>query len=95
MDINVIQLIHNTIYYLEINQHEQACIDNSYDDFLQILRSQMDMQLNPKIVPLCKTPGKSRKKAWWNEDLDVKWSNVRIAERNFTCCKKQIATDQP
>ena len=52
MEPNIITLLEEKIDYLESNQNEQNCIYNIYNDFVSVLRSEMNKFLNPKVVPI-------------------------------------------
>ena len=75
-DSGIIEMLNEKIRHLEANQHEQTCIDNSYDDMVNILISQMDIHLNPKQIDSNINKKRRSKKPWWTEQLSLIWNEL-------------------
>ena len=61
MSSNEIYGILNTkIMILESNQNDQICIDNSYEEFVNIIKSQMNEYMKPKNVTIGERSNKSK-----------------------------------
>ena len=83
-DIETLEKINSKIVHLEQNQNEQCGIDQSYEDFIKIIKSQMSCHLNPKTITVNKCRKKKRmKKPWWSEELTVLWEKMCKNERNW------------
>ena len=82
---NIIPLLEEKIDYLESNQNEQNCIDNIYNDFVSVLKSEMNKFLNPKVVPIDgqRNSKRRRRKPWWTDDLSKLWNTMCQNERKW------------
>ena len=87
--LNVLRFKQVLLPYLEANQNEQICIDNSYNDLVEILMSHMDKYLNPKQIVINGFSNKKRRsrKPWWTEQLSLQWNELCEYEKAWLKCK--------
>ena len=88
MEPNIITFLEEKIDYLDSNQNEKNCTDNIYNDFVSVLKSEMNKFLNPEVVPIDgqrnnKCP---RRKPWWTDDLSKIWNIMCQSERKWIKC---------
>ncbi|CAC5356242.1 unnamed protein product [Mytilus coruscus] len=65
-------------------------VDKLYDNFVEILHSEMNDKLESKVKVLNSTNNRKRriKKPWWNDELTNELNNVCTAERDYVTCKQ-------
>ena len=83
--------IFHIIEKLESSLMTQSSINEAYDNFVNIVHSEMYSKLPHKVVTLYSS-GYSKKKLrskkpWWSEDLTLLWSEMCSAEKQWLKCK--------
>ncbi|CAG2208741.1 unnamed protein product [Mytilus edulis] len=83
--------IDNAICFLENSIADQSNIDNMYENFVKIVKTEMCNKLPAKNIVLSNgfNINKRRrcKKEWWNEELTLLWNEVCKAEKVWIKCK--------
>ncbi|CAG2257828.1 unnamed protein product [Mytilus edulis] len=83
--------IDNAIRFLENSIADQSNIDNMYENFVKIVKTEMCNKLPAKNIVLSNgfNINKRRrcKKEWWNEELTLLWNEVCKAEKVWIKCK--------
>ncbi|VDH96507.1 Hypothetical predicted protein [Mytilus galloprovincialis] len=83
--------IDNAIRFLENSIADQSSIDNMYENFVKIVKTEMCNKLPAKNIVLSNgfNINKRRrcKKEWWNEELTLLWNEVCKAEKVWIKCK--------
>ncbi|CAG2255049.1 unnamed protein product [Mytilus edulis] len=88
-DPTVITSIDNIISYLEHSETTQFAIDDMYDSFVTVMKSEMSQKLPCKTVLYNSNNNKPRRcqKPWWTDNLGTLWNDVCKAEKVWTKCK--------
>ncbi|CAG2253657.1 unnamed protein product [Mytilus edulis] len=85
-DINII------IQNLEISNVTQDKINNMYDAFVNVIKTEMSTKLSSKVIVLSDGVNNKRrrcKKPWWSEELTELWNDVCASEKIWIKCKIQ------
>ncbi|CAC5400853.1 unnamed protein product [Mytilus coruscus] len=87
---NILNKINMCINNIQCSKGRQFEVDKLYDNFVEILHSEMNDKLESKVKVLNSTNNRKRriKKPWWNDELTNKWNNVCTAERDCVTCKQ-------
>ena len=85
----IYRILNSKIMILEANQNDQTCIDNSYEEFVNIIKTQMNEYMKPKNVTIGERSNKKRKpsKPWWTDDLSDLWNTLCTHEKQWLKCK--------
>ncbi|VDH90239.1 Hypothetical predicted protein [Mytilus galloprovincialis] len=88
-DPTIITSIDNIISYLEHSETTQFAIDDMYDSFVTVMKSEMSQKLPCKTVLYNSNNNKPRRcqKPWWTDNLGTLWNDVCKAEKVWTKCK--------
>lgn len=81
--------LEHTIQFLESNQHEQACLNSAYNDFIDIVQHSMNSDLNPRVKLSDGQNNKRRRlrKPWWTIELGEMWNELCYHEKAWLKCK--------
>ncbi|CAC5371621.1 unnamed protein product [Mytilus coruscus] len=87
---DILNKINMCINNIQCSKGRQFEVDKLYDNFVEILHSEMNDKLESKFKVLNSTNNRKRriKKPWWNDELTNKWNNVCTAERDYVTCKQ-------
>ncbi|KAJ8305823.1 hypothetical protein KUTeg_016368 [Tegillarca granosa] len=75
---------------LEMQQHAQGDIDNSYQIFLNTIKREMNNKLTSKTYTMFSGSVNKRKrikKAWWTDNLTQLWNEMCVAESKWNKSK--------
>ena len=80
-----LQCVMDKIHELERVSVSQQCLDNLYTEFVEALKSEMDLKLEPRDVRINSGDKQIRRKAkpWWNKELSLYWNEVRLSEKQW------------
>jgi hypothetical protein len=71
---------------INASEKTQTDIDTLYDNFVTIIKDEMENKLSKKIVKLregVSNKRRRRRKEWWNSELTELWNNLCEAEENW------------
>ncbi|CAG2217548.1 unnamed protein product [Mytilus edulis] len=80
------------IQNLEFSNVTQDKINNMYDAFVNVIKTEMSTKLSSKVIVLSDGVNNKRrrcKKPWWSEELTELWSSVCASEKIWIKCKIQ------
>ncbi|VDH89325.1 Hypothetical predicted protein [Mytilus galloprovincialis] len=86
---DILDKINMCIDNIQCSKGRQFEVDKLYNNFVEILHSEMNDKLETKVKVLNSTNNRKRriKKPWWNDKLTNKWNIVCTAERDYVTCK--------
>ena len=78
LDHDIIEKIDNIIRRLENGENTQVSVDSLYENFVNIIKSEMSQKLSSKFIICSGYDNKQRKcrKPWWNDELTRLWNDV-------------------
>ena len=84
--------ITHVIERLETFQSTQQDIDNTYNEFIQLVTDEMNDKLSCRVNARKSTrkSGRHKRKHWWNDELSELWKIVKINESLFLQCKGSL-----
>lgn len=87
-DENVIGQINSCIVNIENSYDNQIDIDNVYNEFINIMQTEMNDKLEQKTKLLdgCNNKRRRFKKPWWSDELTLKWNETCLAESQYLKC---------
>ncbi|VDI26275.1 Hypothetical predicted protein [Mytilus galloprovincialis] len=87
---DILDKINMCIDNIQCSKGRQFEVDKLYNNFVEILHSEMNDKLETKVKVLNSTNNRKRriKKPWWNDKLTNKWNIVCTAERDYVTCKQ-------
>ncbi|CAC5406641.1 unnamed protein product [Mytilus coruscus] len=93
---DILNKINMCINKIQCSKGRQFEVDKLYDNFVEILHSEMNNKLESKVKVLNSTNNRKRriKKPWWNDNLTNKWNNVCMAENDYVTCKQGTLKQQ-
>ncbi|CAG2184688.1 unnamed protein product [Mytilus edulis] len=87
---DILDKINMCIDNIQCSKGRQFEVDKLYNNFVEILHSEMNDKLETKVKVLNSTNNRKRriKKPWWNDKLTNKWNIVCTAKRDYVTCKQ-------
>lgn len=88
MDNETIDLIDEQIRIIETQEMTQESMDEIYDEFCVIVKSEMDTKLDKTVITINSSSSSYKKKRrvkkpWWSEELTLLWDKLAEAERKW------------
>ena len=87
-----ISAIDKIIRNLEVSEATQSKIDHMYEEFVQVVKTEMGAKLASKTVVISdgiRNRKRKLKKPWWNDELTVLWNDVCKLEKMWLKCSIQ------